>query len=198
MNHHHYHNYHHQHHHQNHFTSLYHHHHHHIIIIIIFITLHLFIITHHHYNLNTNLASILYEMLSFAYKFGDQVIIDDYSDSMNNSSSSQLLSQHSNSRFVTPFSSSEGDNKSEMKFESIIIPHDDDDYNQRGQLTSRLHHPSDNVIQLPDQKGIIIYPCLSNTLKDTQNSVSKDSINKLLCSVLQVRVNDDGIQLSVK
>jgi hypothetical protein len=138
-------------------------------------------------------------MLSFAYKFGDQVIIDDDSDSMNNSSSSQLLSQQSNSRSVTPFSSSEGDNKSEMKLKSIIIPHDDDKYNnQRGQLPSRLNHPSDNVIQLPDQKGIIIYPCLSNTLKDTQNSASKDSINKLLCSVLQVRVNDDGIQLSVK
>ncbi len=139
-------------------------------------------------------------MLSFAYKFGDQVIIDDDSDSMNNSSSSQLLSQQSNSRSVTPFSSSEGDNKSEIKLKSIIIPHDDDNKynNQRGQLPSRLNHPSDNVIQLPDQKGIIIYPCLSNTLKDTQNSVSKDSINKLLCSVLQVRVNDDGIQLSVK
>jgi hypothetical protein len=146
-------------------------------------------------------------MLSFAYKFGDQVIIDDYSDSMNNSSSSLLLSEQSKNRSLTPLSSSEGDNKSEKKFESIIIPHDDDDeYTQRGQLHSRLasppsppHHPSDNVIQLPDQKGnIIIYPCLSNTLKDTQNSVSKDSINKLLCSVLQVRVNDDGIQLSVK
>jgi len=132
-------------------------------------------------------------MISFAYKFGDQVPNNDDVDTLYHSS-------------VTPFSS-KSDKKSITKLESS---------NNNNQLSSSslqsnrndhypthqspTHHSSDdNIIQLHDHKGgVIIYPCLSNTLKDTHSTVSKESINRLLCSVLQVRVNDDGIQLSVK